>query len=634
MKNEQILSDLNRIQSLFTSNKSDNDDLISEINELVNRVKSSVSALTPDQSKDYHFYKNIFEKAPVGIVSYDSFGIITACNDSLLDLLGSQHDKVVGLCLLDLPDKQIVKAVKKSLKGHKSTHEGFYTSVTSGKTVPVNAIFHPIQNASKEPVGGIGMIEDISDRYAAREDLIKSEVRYRSIFENKHKVMLIINPDTGFIVDANPAATQYYGWSIEELKKMKISDINTLTPDEIQEEMQKAKASKRNHFLFKHRLSDGSVRDVEVFSGMIELQGKILLYSIITDVTERLKNQKDLLKLKLGIERSKNIIFITDKDGFFQYVNPSFEKVYGYTFKELSGKTPRILKSGKQEDRFYRKFWDTILDGDVMTGEVINKTKEGELLTIDFSSNPILDNDGHLLGFIAIQDDITERKVMDIQIQQSLEEKELLLGEIHHRVKNNLAIISGLLEMNLYHTDDESIKEMVRANQLRIKSMAKIHEKLYESETFSNIPFREYVEEMIDEIEQIYKSPGLKLDINLEIEPLVLNINQAISCGFILNELVSNSLTHAFSGRSSGSISVSLKKVGNRLSMSVEDDGVGVDEQFNFEETNTLGITIIKISSMQLGADLEMFNTGDGLKTVLTFEINEKQKGSSGSLVN
>ncbi|MGF1671458.1 MAG: PAS domain S-box protein [Balneolaceae bacterium] len=633
MKANQHHNDLNRIETLLKRFETKNISLKKEIKTILGQIRNNISYQCPKPGSDYRIYQNIFEKAPVGILCYDKEGKITVVNNKSIELFESERKKIEELHLLNLPDNNIVEAIKSSLKGERSLYEGYYTSVTSGKTVPIRAIFHPLKNSEEKTEGGVGMIEDITERYEANEKLVKSELRYRSIFENKHKVMLIIDPESGSIVDANPAAIDYYGWTLDEFKQLKISDINTLSQEELKNEMEKAKRAKRTHFHFKHRLADGSVKDVEVFSGMVQIEGNIQLYSIITDITERLENQKQLRKFKLGIERSKNIIFITDKDGYFQYINPSFEKVYGYNFDELKGKTPRILKSGKQEDQFYNRFWNTILKGDVMEGEVVNRTKDGKLLTIEFTSNPIVDSDGELLGFIAIQDDITERKKMDQRIRQSLKEKEVLLGEIHHRVKNNLAIISGLLEMNLHHSDDESVKGLVRDSQLRIKSMAKIHEKLYESDTFSQIPFREYVEEMITEIQVTHAKEGFEPDFILNIEPLALNINQAIPCGLILNELVSNALKHAFPDRKNGTVRICLKKTDNRLNLCVEDDGVGAGEHFNLEEADTLGMTVVKISAMQLGADLEMQNTGKGFICAVNFEFKENQKGSSAGLI-
>ncbi|HOU13563.1 MAG TPA: PAS domain S-box protein [Anaerolineae bacterium] len=148
----------------------------------------------------------------------------------------------------------------------------------------------------------LSVTRDITERKQAEDTLRESEMRYRSLFSNNHAVMLLIDPDGGAIVDANPAAVQYYGWTLEELRRKTITEINTLSPEEVQAEMNLARAEQRNQFFFRHRLADGSIRDVEVFSGPITIAGRALLYSIVHDITER--KQAELL-LKANEQRHR-----------------------------------------------------------------------------------------------------------------------------------------------------------------------------------------------------------------------------------------------------------------------------------------------------------------------------------------
>jgi len=147
---------------------------------------------------------------------------------------------------------------------------------------------------------------DITERKMAEEAIIESEERYHSLFKNNHAVMLLIDPDTGDIVDANPAACSFYGYSKTELLKMKIADINILKDEQVFEEMQKARSEKKNHFIFKHILASGDIRDVDVYSGSIIVNGKVLLYSIVHDVTKQIEAEKELKrrgKVVEGINR-------------------------------------------------------------------------------------------------------------------------------------------------------------------------------------------------------------------------------------------------------------------------------------------------------------------------------------------
>ncbi len=148
-----------------------------------------------------------------------------------------------------------------------------------------------------------------------------------------------------------------------------------------------------------------------------------LIFGIIASriIAKRKQTEEELSKFKMGIERSDEAIFITDINGIIVYANPAFKKIYGYSREEALGKTPRILKSGVLPQGVYKQFWDALLAKKVVTGELINKTKDGRLLNIKSTSNPIIDKDGNITGFLAIQHDITERKLSEAALQESEE---------------------------------------------------------------------------------------------------------------------------------------------------------------------------------------------------------------------
>lgn len=224
--------------------------------------------------------------------------------------------------------------------------------------------------------------------------------------------------------------------------------------------------------------------------------------------------------------------------------------------------------------------------------------------------------------------DITDRKIKELQISESLEEKEILLSEIHHRVKNNLAIISGLLELNLFQVEGISTTDFIRSSQLRIKSMAKIHEKLYQSGTFTHVSFKDYIQELIETIQNTMKT-GCDPEIKTKIEDINLNINYAIPCGLILNELITNAWKHAFPNQEPGTIKISFYRKDSRIHLCVKDDGVGLPEDINNDVVEGLGLRLIKILSKQIEAELSIGNSKDGFSCKLTFVQKENRKGSS-----
>jgi PAS domain S-box-containing protein len=489
---------------------------------------------------------------------------------------------------------------------------------------------------------------EIAERRQAEKALWESEERYRSLFTNNHAVMLLIDPADGAIVDANPAATAYYGWTREQLRQKKISQINTLSPQEVQAEMERARREKHNHFIFQHQLADGAIRDVEVFSGPITLQTRPLLYSIIHDITARQQasailqlrlrlvdfatdhsleelmqraldeigqitrspigfyhfveadqntlslqawstrtlqefcqaegkglhysideagvwvdcvrqrqpvihndyevlphrqglppghaevtrelvvptfregrivsilgvgnkptdyDQQDaelvtyvadviwsiverkrteeqlqayqrrleaqnleLRKLTLAIEQSGSTIVITDTTGAIEYANPRFEETTGYTLHEALGKNPRILKSGKQAPELYRDLWETITSGGIWHGDLHNKRKDGTLYWESATIAPVLDEGGQITHYIAVKEDITERKAAAEALQHYAEqlaaqnaELDAFAHTVAHNLKNPVGIIVGFAEACVDDYETISRQDMVTA---------------------------------------------------------------------------------------------------------------------------------------------------------------------------
>lgn len=587
---------------------------------------------TDNQETITKLYQYIFDKAPIGIIYFDDKGVLTACNEKFIEIIGAPREKLVGLTMTNLPDIHIANAVKDALSGRIGRYQGMYTSITSGKKIPIKVELQPLNFPESKSISGIGIIQDISESYYASRKMKDSEERYHTIFNKSHDPMLLIDTDQGHIRDANLAALKYYGWSYDEMTSMKISDINTMSREEIESKIEKVKNDKRGSFQFKHRIANGSVRDVEVSSGLIQIEDVLMLFSIIHDITDRKKQEQELQKFKLGIERSSNVVFITDRSGRIEYINPSFTEIYGYKLDDVKGKTPRILKSGIKDSTYYEEFWSRITHGKVMSDEILNKTKEGKLINIKFSSNPIINDENNIIGYIAIQENITEQKQKDQKLQESLKEKEILLSEIHHRVKNNLAIISGLLELNLYQDESISTEEVIKSSQLRIKAIANVHEMLYESETFSQISFKDYIIRLTKSIQKTAESNNFKPEFVINVDDVFLNINQAIPTGLILNELLMNALKHAFPDRDTGTVYVTGKFSEGLISLEVKDDGVGISDTSKVEGT-TLGMTLIKILSQQLSGTLEMGNSDIGYRSLLSFSPILDAKGSSTNII-
>jgi two-component sensor histidine kinase len=204
---------------------------------------------------------------------------------------------------------------------------------------------------------------------------------------------------------------------------------------------------------------------------------------------------------------------------------------------------------------------------------------------------------------------MSEQKEAEVRIKASLEEKEVLLKEIHHRVKNNLQIVSSLLQLQASYIKDNDALQIFEESRDRIKSMALIHEQLYQSNDLAQIDFPEYLRSLLNMVLSAHRSNRTRVDTKLHVDPVSLDLDTAIPVGLITNELVTNSLKYAFAGRSAGEIAVRLTKseTGDFLLM-VSDNGVGFPEKFNFEKATSLGLRLVRILTKQMRARLEMSN--------------------------
>jgi len=635
MQNQEISSIYEKLQAIRNklsqaefSVDDNRDGLLKQIDDLEN-LFSDISEHSPelDFSETEKKFQLLFEHTPVGILQFNKKGVITACNRVFVDILGSSKKKLIGLDMTSLPNKKIVATIQQALQGETSTFQGNYTSVTGNKTSRIKAIFSPVIGQNRDVLGGVGIVEDITRQHLRDKALKESEFRYRKVFRDNYSVMMVIDPADGSIIDVNKAAERYYGWPLEEFLKKNIKEINTLPNDVVQKEMEKAKTGLQNTFHFRHRLASGSVRVVEVHSSVIPIDGKKFLYSVIYDITARMKAVKSLKKFRLGIDRSPNAIFITDVNGSINYVNPAFEQLYGYKAGEVMGKNPRILKSGEQPETFYKDFWETILEGDVVRGEMINKTKDGRLLNIHFSSNPIINDEDEIIGFIAIQEDITGLKKMEKSLRESLYEKEIMLAEIHHRVKNNLAMISAMMIIQADKTDDPGLSNKLLDSTNRIKAIANIHEHLYESTNLSLIHFTDNI---INLIEKISDTLQTETDISIvkqckDCNEIEMDINQAIYCSLIVNEVVTNIIKHAFNGLDNGKIEISAKEEQNTVILEITDNGHKIPENFQDSNANSLGMDLIHIFSRQLDGSFKYIPKEKGTTFTLTFRKKERK---------
>ena len=215
--------------------------------------------------------------------------------------------------------------------------------------------------------------------------------------------------------------------------------------------------------------------------------------------------------------------------------------------------------------------------------------------------------------------DINRRKDVEGRIKSSLKEKEILLKEIHHRVKNNMQIISSLISLQSDYADNEATIKMFEDSKNRIRSIALIHEKLYQSEDISLIDFSDYIKSLTRRLMEVYGVAGRGINLHTPAENIFLSIDHAIPCGLIINELVSNSIKHAFPEGRSGEVAIDMNRQEDRYILIVADNGIGFPENIDFRNTESLGLQIVQTLTSQLGGKIILHSNG-GTKFIISFK--------------
>lgn len=214
--------------------------------------------------------------------------------------------------------------------------------------------------------------------------------------------------------------------------------------------------------------------------------------------------------------------------------------------------------------------------------------------------------------------DVTDRRQMEDQMRESIHEKEILLQEVHHRVKNNLQVISSILNLQTSYVKDENSLSILRESQNRIKSMSFIHESLYQTKDFAHIEFTGYIQSLINNLVQSYRVGLAEVELKTEFNKTYLNLDQAIPCGLIVNELISNALKYAFRGKEHGVLYCAVNDIDGELNLTISDDGVGLPPDLDHENSETLGLQLVHTLVDQLGASIEL-DTTKGTKYLITF---------------
>jgi PAS domain S-box-containing protein len=326
-------------------------------------------------------------------------------------------------------------------------------------------------------------------------------------------------------------------------------------------------------------------------------------------------------------EALNDAVFTLDAQGRFTFGNAAGERLTGYRLEEMLGHPFADFVAPEDLPRLVDRFQRAI------AGESISPHVEVEMVKKDSRRVPVelsmanLILDGRIAGRVGVARDITERRRVDTQIKASLQEKEVLLKELHHRVKNNLQIISSLLNLQSKYIKDPHALRMFSDSQSRIKSMASVHEILYQSKDIARIDFSEYIRNLMIQLYRSYGDHSKTVAFEINVQDVMLDVDTAVTCGLIINELVSNSLKYAFPDRNSGKICIDAS-VNNFdiLSLIVYDNGIGFPKDVGLDVIDSLGLKLVVALSNQLSGSIELDNTNGTMFKIIFRNYKHKER--------
>jgi PAS domain S-box-containing protein len=666
----------------------------------------------------------------------------------------------------------------------------------------LHRIAAPLIGDNGAVIGAVETLEDITTFIGIQNELRESEERYSALFSNSASVSLLIDPDTGRIVNANDAAVNYYGYPRERLLSMGISDLNRLPREKVVRDLVRAKDQEARHFQSVHYRADGKKRYVEIYSGPITVQGKPLFYSIIHDITDRKTAEAGLEKsqyllseamemaqmadwefevdtatfifndrfyalyattakreggyrmpaevymrefthpddqpvvadeiakalsrpgsgyyslrehriirrdgqvryilvrirvtknargltigthganqditdrklsenaLRESEERYRTLIeqlpdyVIVHREGILLYINPAGAATLSHDATAFIGKSFFNLVAPESHDIVRQAVMRRMKGEDVPPYEIRIAARNGSYHTV-LVHGALIQYDGAPASINVLTDitplkeaeeairhanedlekrvlertedlrqanvqltaEVASRAQAEQEISRSLEEKVLLLREIHHRVKNNLQIITSLLKLQSRFITDPQVLEAIRDTESRVRTMSLVHERIYRSPDIAEINLKDYLLFLVKQVAQFYNVPQHRISLSVTMPAIMADVDLVTPLGLIMNELASNSLKHAFPDNRKGSISIDGTPQGeDRLRFVYHDTGIGMPEGFDWKTPESLGLRLVNSLVDQLDGTIER---GGGEGTSFIIEIRRKKAGKA-----
>jgi PAS domain S-box-containing protein len=572
-------------------------------------------------------YRMVFEHAPVGVIHFDHGGVITACNDNFVNIMGSYRDEIIGMNLLELPDQNFISAIRNTIHGELGYYEDEYHSTFTAKVTPLRAVFAPIKYADSHFLGGVGIIEDTTEQKQVVNALLESEARFRNLVEAAPYGIIVHDVDAK-IVYINPFGIQLAAYkNLEEaIGESVIRRIHPNSRAAVIKRFQKLLQDRKSMPTTEEKLirKTGEVRYGEVTSMLSQYEGEEAGYAFFHDITDR-KNAEDSLKderrrLEVTLRSIGDGVIATDAEGNIVLLNQVAEQLTGWTQEEALGNYVDTVFHIINE--LVRNRCDSPIGKVLQTGSTVEHEKATLLISKDgtervtaYTSAPIKDIDNRIIGVVLAFRDITEKQRIEAELQKSqrLESVGILAGGIAHDFNNILTAIVGSINMaKMYEEHNEMVTKILneaekasfRARDLTqqlltfskggmpVKKITSISNVIKDSANFVLHGTRVRCEFHIpDTLWAAEVDPG---QISQVIQNIVMNAEQALQDGGIIHIYADNKTLTAGE--------IPALQAGKYITISIIDHGRGIsaeimpkifDPYFTTKSNGTgLGLTI------------------------------------------
>ncbi len=566
----------------------------------------------------------------IGLTVKDMRGVIIYTNPAEARMHGYDVDELIG------KDANILSMNELRKPASFENLQKFYMRESinirkDGSTFPVRLVSIGVRDEKNIPIGVITMCEDIAE-LKRKEEVIKNFYQMnRDILEKSPYGIFVVNKEGG-IDFANPAMLEMCGETYEEFIRLNIHELQEYkklgVTDKIISLLDEGKPFYEGHVKFTSFY--GKKTTIRNFSGIsLGASNKRKALIFVEDITERVRVEEEYARLAVFVEAATEAIIITDTDGIIQYVNPAFERMTGYMKHEVLGQTPRILKSGRNDDEFYKTLWETIKRGEVWTGHFINKKKDGTLYEEDATITPVKGFNGEILNYLAVKRDVTEKIRLEsiAQTVDFMNSIGYIFSGIRHEIGNPVnsvkLILRGLKdkwdgyskETILEHLD-LGITEIARVEYL-LKSLKSFN--MYESLGLENVQISSFIGKFLSLVENDFDKRGIAIKTIIHPQAEWIYADSRA-----LNHVMLNILTNAadaLEGREDPKISISIFKMKGRVIIRVVDNGCGIPENnqnnifqpfFTTKASGTgLGLMIAKKMLAQMNGTIDITSQKD-----------------------